>query len=407
VNKYFAFFCENFRTETHRIYAVNFQAGELNLVVISAIISAMKCPFCSNRLQAVKFKSDVVDICPSCRGIWFDSGEFVAFVNELAKSEEITPETPPLFKPRPVQPAGKTEEQSRICPRCKKKMRKFNYAYDSNVFLDKCPNCGGIWTDGGEVRQIARYLKHNPQTVAFGESLIKTNQTLEDLGELAETIKTPGFWCLPKIIIPISDDTPRQRTPLITISLMALCVFAFFAQIIFVMDLEGFYESSGFVAGRFLHLSLITSMFLHGSIFHLIGNMLFLWIFGDNVEDRFSHLGYLGFYFSCGLAASILHTLFNLGSSTPAIGASGAISGVMGAYCIFSPMARIKSFFAYRTLYLPASLYLGFWFLFQLMFGLLYHSVGLSNIAWFAHIGGFGFGAIVAYLKKKGTLAGK
>jgi len=361
----------------------------------------MKCPVCSNRLRAVRIKSEIVDVCPGCRGIWFDSGEFVDLVNELANSEEITPEMPQLFKPRAVQPAGKTEEESRICPRCNKKMRKFNYAYDSNVFLDKCPNCGGIWTDRGEVRQIAKYLKHNPQTVAFGKSLIKTNQTLEDLGELAETIKTPGFWCLPQIVIPISDDTPRRRTPLVTISIIALCTFAFLAQRILVMDMEGFYESSGFIPGRFLHLSLITSMFLHGSILHLTGNMLFLWIFGDNVEDRFSHLGYLGLYFSCGLAASILHTLFNLGSSTPAIGASGAISGVMGAYCILFPMARIKLLFVYRTLHLPALLYLGFWFLLQLMFGLLYHSVGLSNIAWFAHIGGFVFGAVVAYFKKR------
>jgi membrane associated rhomboid family serine protease/Zn-finger nucleic acid-binding protein len=341
------------------------------------------------------------NVCPGCNGIWSDAGEFVNLVSELAKSQEIAPETLQLFKPREARPPGKIEEGPRMCPRCNAGMRKFNYAYDSNVFLDKCPNCGGIWMDGGEVRQIARYLKHNPDTVAFGESLIKTNQALEDLGELAKTIKTPGFWCLPKIIIPISDDTPRQRTPLITISLMAACVFAFFAQKIFVMDLQGFYESFGFMPGRFLHPSLITSMFLHASIFHLIGNMLFLWIFGDNVEDRFGRLGYLGFYFSCGLAASILHTLFNLGSSTPAIGASGAISGVMGAYCIFFPLARIKSFFTFRTLYLPASLYLGFWFLFQLMFALLYHSTGLSSIAWFAHIGGFAFGATVAYLKKK------
>jgi membrane associated rhomboid family serine protease/Zn-finger nucleic acid-binding protein len=361
----------------------------------------MRCPVCSSELRSVKSKSEIIDVCPGCNGIWSDAGEFVNLVSQLAKSEEITPEIPQLFKPRQVQPAGKIEEEPRMCPRCNAEMRKLNYAYDSNVFLDKCPNCGGIWTDAGEVRRIARYLKHNPETVAFGESLIKTDQALEDLGELAKTIKTPGFWCLPKIIIPISDDTPRQRTPLITISLMAVCVFAFFAQIIFVEDLEGFYESAGFMSGRFLHPSLITSMFLHANIFHLIGNMLFLWIFGDNVEDRFGHLGYLGFYLSCGLAASILHTLFNLGSPTPAIGASGAISGIMGAYYILFPTARIKLFFVLRILYLPASLYLGFWFLFQLMFGFLYHSTGLSNIGWFAHIGGFAFGATVAYLKKK------
>jgi membrane associated rhomboid family serine protease len=147
-------------------------------------------------------------------------------------------------------------------------------------------------------------------------------------------------------------------------------------------------------------------MFLHAGIIHLIGNMLFLWIFGDNVEDRFSRLGFIIFYVSCGLTASVLHTLFHLNSSIPAIGASGAVSGIMGAYLIFYPEADVKILFIYKIIRVPAFLYLLIWFVFQLFFALMtYTSDAASGVAWFAHIGGFIFGCLVAFYKKRSLQA--
>jgi membrane associated rhomboid family serine protease/Zn-finger nucleic acid-binding protein len=369
----------------------------------------MQCPCCSNRLRQIKSGSLIIDVCHNCKGIWFDSGEFVDFVKALSEriKEKESEGISQLFKPRTVQSLKATEQEGyRMCPRCDVVLKKYNYAYDSNVFLDKCTECDGIWTDGGEAQQIAKFLKDDPKVTAIGKDLVaqsKSLQALDDLAELGETMGTGAlaFLYLPHIILPLSDDTPRERFPVITISLIALCILSFIGQLVFVSEPEKFLQEYGFIAGEFLSIGLISSMFLHGGLFHLAGNMLFLGLFGDNVEDRFTRVGYLFFYLACGISASILHSFFNLDSSIPAIGASGAISGIMGAYIVFYPSARIKLFFIYRILHLPAVMYLGCWFLFQLIFAILSTNFGGSNIAWFAHIGGFVFGGIFAYFKKK------
>jgi len=138
-------------------------------------------------------------------------------------------------------------------------------------------------------------------------------------------------------------------------------------------------------------------MFLHGGLLHLLGNMYFLWIFGDNVEERLGYWGYLIFYLVGGFAASILHAIFTTDPTIPAIGASGAISAVMGAYLFFFPKVKLRLFCICRVVVIPVYLYLGIWFLFQLFYSILSVSnLTMSNVAWFAHIGGFIFGMGVA-----------
>jgi len=153
------------------------------------------------------------------------------------------------------------------------------------------------------------------------------------------------------------------------------------------------------VHGQSLY-TLVTSMFMHADWFHLLGNMLFLYIFGDNVEDIFGHGGYLAFYIACGLAAALTHILsLYLGLTYPAdfsvgvLGASGAISGVLGAYFVLFPKAKILTWVAYFILPIPAVLFLGFWFILQWLFGLF--EIG-SEIAYWAHIGGFITGMVLA-----------
>jgi membrane associated rhomboid family serine protease len=128
--------------------------------------------------------------------------------------------------------------------------------------------------------------------------------------------------------------------------------------------------------------------------------MYFLWLFGDNVEDKLGRIWYLFFYICSGIAASLLYALFDRHTTIPAIGASGAISGVMGAYMFLYPFATVKVLFITRVVDVPAWLFLGIWFFFQLSFALIHRSAGYSNVAWFAHVGGFAFGVIVARLKK-------
>lgn len=140
-------------------------------------------------------------------------------------------------------------------------------------------------------------------------------------------------------------------------------------------------------------LALITSIFMHGSLLHLAGNMLFLWIFGNNIEDYLGRMRFLIFYFIAGIGASLVHVLFNLGSHQPVIGASGAVSGIMGAYLILYPFARVRTmvFFLLITFIdIPAFVFLVIWFLFQLLF-----AGAQTGIAWLAHVGGFIIGILL------------
>ncbi|MFW6162228.1 MAG: rhomboid family intramembrane serine protease [Planctomycetota bacterium] len=155
-------------------------------------------------------------------------------------------------------------------------------------------------------------------------------------------------------------------------------------------------------------LTPLTSMFMHGGWLHLLGNMLYLWIFGDNIEDRMGHPKFLGFYVLCGLGASAAHTVFNLSSMVPTVGASGAIAGVLGAYLIAFPHARVDTLvpigFFLTVIQLPAVVVLGLWFLIQFLSGL--GSLGMRNVggvAWWAHIGGFvlGIGLLFVFQKPK------
>jgi membrane associated rhomboid family serine protease/Zn-finger nucleic acid-binding protein len=357
----------------------------------------MKCPVCSNTLRQVKSKSAIVDVCSKCRGIWFDSGELADFVKLLSQNEKISPEEFKLFHRRNVQTLFKIKEKDKFCPKCGKKLQKFNYSYDSNIFLDRCIDCGGIWADGGEVIAIASYLKENPAATAVGEGLADATAS-PDLE--SEDSLVSYFLFAPRFVVPISDDIPRERFPFVTISLIVLCMLAFLGQVFLVTDVKSFIGNFGLVPAHFLSIGLITSMFLHAGVFHLIFNMLFLWLFGDNVEDRFSRPGYLIFCLSCGLLAGTLHCVFNRGSTTPVIGASGMVSGIMGAYLLFYPSANVTVFCLYRTIEVPAVFYLGGWFVIQLTSAFMSRSGDVSRIAWCAHIGGFIFGMVVAYFKK-------
>jgi membrane associated rhomboid family serine protease len=215
-------------------------------------------------------------------------------------------------------------------------------------------------------------------------------------------------------MIPLHDDNPTETMPLVTVGLVAACTVIFFYQL-----------SLGSQAGqRFVYqygaipavlfgqeslprgmaaipasFSLITSMFLHGGFLHLIGNMLYLWIFGNNIEDAMGHIRFIGFYLLCGVIAAMSHALVAPGSVMPMIGASGAISGVLGAYLLLYPRAHVYvlipfGFFFWRT-YVPAFLVLGFWFVLQLISGTASIGGGGGGVAWFAHIGGFLAGMVL------------
>lgn len=213
-------------------------------------------------------------------------------------------------------------------------------------------------------------------------------------------------------MIPLRDDVPSRRYPVVNTGLIAINVLVFLFETVALgsAPLQAFTYRWGLVPAEFwgdggLHawITLLTSMFLHGGWWHLISNMLALYIFGDNIEDRVGHAGYLLFYLISGLAAGGAHLVAYSESTLPTVGASGAIAGVLGAYLALFPQARVLTlvpvFYFVRLIEIPAYIYLGFWFISQLFNGIFaLAAAGVfqsGGVAWWAHIGGFVFGLLV------------
>lgn len=222
-------------------------------------------------------------------------------------------------------------------------------------------------------------------------------------------------------MIPIRDTNPSQSFPVVTIMLIIVNAFIFMFERSLGRDLEIFLHHFALIPQKYFSLTaqggfnymercypFITSQFLHGGWMHIIGNMWFLWIFGDNIEDRLGHFKFILFYLLCGVAAGVAHVYTNPTSSIPTVGASGAIAGVMGAYTILYPRARVLTlfvlFFFIRFIEVPAFIFLGVWFLIQFLSGAATMAAGGAHagVAWWAHIGGFVIGVIlVLFLPKK------
>ena len=211
-------------------------------------------------------------------------------------------------------------------------------------------------------------------------------------------------------MIPLRDVIPSRSTPVVTISIIVLNVLVFAYQLSLGASGQAFIFAHGLVPSEFSLITLVTSMFLHGGLMHVGGNMLYLWIFGDNVEDRMGHARFIVFYLLCGVAAALAQTWANPNSPVPMVGASGAIAGVMGAYFVMYPRSRIVTlipiFFFIQLVEVPAVIFLGLWFLMQFLSGL--GSAALSpdtnmsgGIAFWAHVAGFVAGLAAVHVFRR------
>jgi membrane associated rhomboid family serine protease len=216
------------------------------------------------------------------------------------------------------------------------------------------------------------------------------------------------------MFIPLKDLNPRRGYPFVNTGL----ILANFAVFIYQFTLSPraftvFVTVNATVPARFpawlsghapfdtAFLPLLTSMFLHSGIAHILGNMLFLWIFGDNVEDFFGHATYLVFYLVCGIGSGLLHVFFNWHSTLPALGASGAISGVMGAYLVLFPRSQILTLVFIFLIPIPAVFILGGWFVMQFLSAVgTLGTTTSGGVAWWAHVGGFLLGMLITALAK-------
>ncbi len=214
-------------------------------------------------------------------------------------------------------------------------------------------------------------------------------------------------------MIPLRDENPTNTTPFVNYALVGINVAVFVYQTFLLVDV-GSEASNAFVQKLAVTpslllspsawsqmpipapLTILTSMFVHGGIMHLLGNLLYLWVFGDNIEDALGHLNYLMFYLACGMGAAIAQVMIEPGSTIPMVGASGAIAGVLGAYLVLHPQAQVLTLvflvIFVRIMYLPAALLLGIWFAIQIFSAF---AGGGGGVAWYAHIGGFLVGVLL------------
>lgn len=217
-------------------------------------------------------------------------------------------------------------------------------------------------------------------------------------------------------MIPLKDDNPTRTFPFVTILIIIINIFIYVYQLTLGARAEGlFVLRAGAIPYEITHfldiypkaillppLTLFTAMFVHGGFLHVAGNMLYLWIFGDNIEDRLGHFRFIVFYLLGGLIASLAHIIMLPNSTIPMIGASGAIAGVLGAYFLLYPRAHVLTlvffFFFIDTVRIPALVFLGLWFVFQVL-----SSGAGGGIAWYAHIGGFigGAGLVKLFERKR------
>jgi membrane associated rhomboid family serine protease len=206
------------------------------------------------------------------------------------------------------------------------------------------------------------------------------------------------------------DNSARRLQPLVTYALIAINILFFFFEF---LGGDAFIEAWSFVPSRFMAdplgdaVTIFTSMFMHAGLVHIGGNMLYLWIFGDNVEDRFGHVRFLAFYLACGIAATFSQLAFSMGSTIPNLGASGAIAGVLGAYILLFPQRKVRVMIGNGITEMPSLVVIGLWFVLQLFSGVgsLGATADTGGVAFMAHIGGFVAGFVLAFFLRGNRVA--
>lgn len=346
-------------------------------------------------------------MCRQCGGIWFDRGE----LDDVLRAALNQPRAVGDLDPRAGTPTTRFPPRGLACPRCDgATLAQAVFGGVSSIELDGCPQCAGHWADGGELDALVRFL-HVPakpdRVRAYGEAIaeaIAEREKLKDLTALAREPGSPVFTFLPRIILPLGTNVGVRGFPVMTAGLVLASALVFVFQLTegFRVVIERFGVTPTRVAKGEEIYTLVTSMFVHVGIFHLLGNMWFFTIFARPLELTLGRGRFLAYYLVCGVVAGLVFVLVRSSESIPAVGASGAISGVMGAYLILFPSSSVSTFIIQRVVDVPAWLYLGVWAGFQGIYLLIDTSLDFhSGTALSAHIGGFLAGVLIAWQYKK------
>jgi membrane associated rhomboid family serine protease/Zn-finger nucleic acid-binding protein len=348
-----------------------------------------------------------IDYCPACRGIYFDAGELEALLQLDGDAAFVGGRA--LFVRPPEGLAGTAATPPIGCPRHPRVAMtellmtgaagRFLHAVGGGgppeLRIDRCPRCAGIWLDGGELAALTEVVRAAPIHPLWAK------KAPPPPAEGVERAATPWLWLFMFLTgLPVETWQTRARRPLAVLLLLLACCAVFAMQVVLGDDsltrLFGLYPARLWQGD---YLPLLTHMFLHGGIAHLLGNMYFLWVFGDNVEDRLGSGRFLLLYLVSGLGAALLHCLLSPDPTLPVVGASGAISGVLAAYALLFPQARLVSLiFVFQVRWKTAT-YLLMWLALQFV-GALW---GREHVAWWAHIGGFLVGAALVWNRRPGA----
>lgn len=347
----------------------------------------MNCPRCSAALVQARSGAVVVDACPVCHGAFYEHGE---------ASKGLDPDA----ELRALLSAGTATLKSKtglLCPRGHGPLTAYvcrspDVHRAASVEIDTCNQCRGIWLDNGEA------------------------QTLKQIAGQSGDTKSGLGWHLLQLFsgIPLEVYHPVQRRPVMVWLLIAACVGMFGYELFLASrnQLEWAIQNWGLVPNDLIHGrhlgSIVSHMFMHGGFGHIFGNLVYLYVFGDNIEDKIGRIKFLVLYFVCGLFAALGQFLSAIHSTIPMVGASGAIAGILGAYLVLFPRVRIYATLLVFRFKVSAWLYLGFWIATNLLMGsaaALDGAESAHGTAWWAHIGGFAAGALWALVMRRRVLA--
>lgn len=356
-------------------------------------LGRMLCPHCRGRLRAAIEETPIgaveLDYCLSCRGVWFDRGELEMLLLNARPDVQLLTETHRGENERPKEcPHHRLPMLKRSLATSRLRSGLYGQAtpLKDGVILDQCPACLGLWFDGGELGQVSEALRN--QNI---HPLLQTSLPPPQ----ADRPASSWLWAFMFLTgLPVEENHPRRKFPIVVAVLLGLCVLCFLLELV-APNPQAFLQTHGLVPSRAFSGSLLpwlSHLFLHGGPWHLIGNLYFLWVFGDNVEDRLGPGRFVLLYLASGLAAAALQVALQRQVDLPLVGASGAISGVMAAYAVLFPHARLTSLIFVFQVQWKTTTYLLIWLAWQFLGA----ASSASNTAWWAHIGGFVAGGLIA-----------
>lgn len=339
-------------------------------------MQSLACPRCAGPLVPVNAGNVVVDACHRCHGAFYELGDVTGGIDKTATIKALERATAATKQTRSGMPCPFGHGPLTLY-RC---TSPGDARHPHTVDVDVCPRCQGVWLDVGEA------------------------ETLRHVAGEASEVKSGAMWYLLQLFsgLPLEVYHPPVKKPVVVPLLALACVVVFALQITVPSLTEQLVVSADTIGPR--PWTLLTHMFVHGGIGHLLGNLLFLWVFGDNVEDRLHRVRFLLLYLLFGVVAAITHMVATIDAPKTMGGASGAIAALLGAYLVLYPKVRLRIVVLFIPVRMPAWVYLGFWIGMNAVGAAATNSQG---IAWWAHVGGFVAGMVWGLVRRRsGELPG-